>query len=175
MGITALQRIANRCLAHVQLARQRANRTLGLAGLAAAVNDQVAVEGQLDATGTANCGLKRGVATGVPAGIEVGEAVQRFAIAGRVVEQVGDTEIHATATREDFVADRTFPFIGVGPPAVLGKGDADLHRTTGLDRIERAEQLLAERHDAEEVIEDRTQLLFGAHGRETLAIGLAVG
>src|SRR5690606_792128 len=111
------------------------------------MNDQVAIERQLDARRQAQCLLKRRVATGIPAGVEVGETIQRAAVVSRVVHQMGDAEVHAATTPEHFVASRAFPCLGVVTGASFGEGDADLHRPAGAYRVELAEQLAAQRYD----------------------------
>ncbi len=88
---------------------------------------------------------------------------------------MGDAEIHAATAAEDLVANAAFVGIGVIARTRLGEGDADLHRPAGSHRVEHAEQLPAQGHQAEEVVEDLTQLLLGAHPGQPLLVGLAVG
>ncbi|MNR68472.1 hypothetical protein D3C85_1930420 [compost metagenome] len=58
---------------------------------------------------------------------------------------------------------------------LLGKIDADLHWPAGMHRVEAAEQGLAHGHHADEIIENRAQLLFAARGIQPVAVGFAVG
>ncbi len=87
---------------------------------------------------------------------------------------MGDTEVHAATAGKDFATDRTIDRVGVILGVFLGKGDADLHRAAGLDRVEVAEQRLTQRHHADEIIEDRAEIFLGARRIEALAISLAV-
>ncbi|MNZ81045.1 hypothetical protein D3C78_997010 [compost metagenome] len=139
------------------------------------MDDQVAVQRQRNARGKAYRLLERGVAAGVPAGVEVGEAVQRPRVVGRIPKQVGDAEVHAAAPGEDFLANGALDRIGVALRIGFGEGDAHLHRATGVHRVQAAEQFLAEGHHADEVVEDGAQLLLGAHREQALFVGFAGG
>ena len=119
--------------------------------------------------------LERGVAAGVPAGVEVGEAVYGLVVVGGVAQQVGDAEVHAATPAEHFLAQGAVVGIGIAACMLLGEGNADLHRPTGVHRVEGAEQLPAQGHHADKVIEDRTQLFLAAHSGQALGVGLAGG
>ncbi|MCY1527744.1 hypothetical protein D9M68_628200 [compost metagenome] len=139
------------------------------------MDHQVAVQRQGNARSQTHGVLEGGVAAGVPAGVEVGEAIQGRRVAGRIAQQVGDAEIHPATPGEDLLADGALHRIGVLLRIGLGEGDAHLHGAAGMHRVEGAEQLLAQGHHIDEVIEDRAQFLLGARSSEALAVGLARG
>src|SRR3546814_16909012 len=74
---------------------------------------QVAVEREFDAGRAADRRLERRVAARLPAGVEVGEAVQRLGVAGPVAQQVHHAEVHTAEAAEDFWADRAGPRIRI--------------------------------------------------------------
>ncbi|MNO99972.1 hypothetical protein D3C76_917570 [compost metagenome] len=166
---------ANGAVAQIYLLAQGTYRKLGSACRKGAVVDQVAVTGQLDARGQADGVLESRIAAGVPAGIEIGKAVQRFVVVGWIAEQMGDAEIHASAPAEHFLADRTLYRIGIVLGPAFGEVDADLHRPTGVHRVEPAKQCLPQGGHADEIIENRAQLFLRAHLGQALVIGLAGG
>ncbi|MNG07945.1 hypothetical protein D3C84_912720 [compost metagenome] len=88
---------------------------------------------------------------------------------------MSDAEIHAATAAEDFLADRPGMAVGIVAGIALGKGNADLHRPTGTHRVQVAQQCAAQGDSADKVIENRTELLFAAHGVEPFAVALAVG
>ncbi len=78
----------------------------------------------------------------------------------------------AAATGKDFVADGILDWIGVATGVGLGKGDAHLHRATGMHRVEVAKQRLAHRQHADHVFEDFTHLPLGSQLVDPLGIAL---
>ena len=124
---------------------------------------QVAVEHEGSARQPAHRGLERRVAARVLAGVEVGEAVQRLRVRRLVAQQVRDAEVHSTAPREHFAADRPLDRkrIRVRRRVRLGEGDADLHRPAGAHRVVLREQSRAERNAGDEVLVDLAQLALG--------------
>src|SRR5690606_25381051 len=107
-AIALFQCFADGGVAHAQAFTQRTGRQLRGAGLAAAMDDQVTVERQVDARGQTERLLEGRVAAGVPTGVEVGETIQRTAVVRRIVQQMGDAEIHAATAAEDLVANAAF-------------------------------------------------------------------
>ena len=57
----------------------------------------------------------------------------------------------------------------------LGEGDAHLHRPAGAHRVAAGEEALAQRHAADEVLEELAQLLLGPRRVDALAVAAAVG
>ncbi|MNY21731.1 hypothetical protein D3C86_1552960 [compost metagenome] len=88
---------------------------------------------------------------------------------------MGDAEIHAAAAGKDFTTNRAIHRVGIPLGLLLGKIDADLHRPTGVYRVETGEQGLAHGHHADEIIEDRTQFFLTARCIEAVAVGFAIG
>ncbi|MNM69537.1 hypothetical protein D3C81_811330 [compost metagenome] len=86
-----------------------------------------------------------------------------------------DAEIHAAAPGEHFMTDRALHRIRVALGLLLGKIDADLHRSAGMHRVEATEQGFAHRYHADEVVENATQLLFTARSIQAGAVAFAVG
>ena len=85
-------------------------------------------------------------------------------VADGVVEQMGDAEIEST-TAGEYVAPhpiRERVRIGRGPHVRLRERDAHLHRPTGPHGIQIGEELAAERHRANEVLEHFAQGPFGS-------------
>ncbi|MCY1527548.1 hypothetical protein D9M68_626170 [compost metagenome] len=154
---------------------QCAHRELRGASLARSVDDQVAIQRQGNARGQAHGALEGRIPAGVPAGVEVGEAIQGLRVAGRIAQQVGDAEIHAAASSEDFLANGTVHRVGVILRIGFRESDADLHRPAGMHRVEVAEEFPPQRHHVDEIVEDRAQFLLGTRGIEPLAVGLARG
>src|SRR5690606_10796992 len=76
-AIALFQCFADGGVAHAQAFAQRTGCPLRGARLAAAMDDQVTVERQVDARGQAERLLEGRVAAGVPTGVEVGETIQR--------------------------------------------------------------------------------------------------
>jgi hypothetical protein len=88
---------------------------------------------------------------------------------------VGNTEIQATATRKHFAANRAIHRVGIITRLLLGEVDADLHRPTGVHRVETIEQRPSHWHHADEVIENRTEFFFAARGIQSVAVTFAIG
>ncbi|MNN64199.1 hypothetical protein D3C81_1796290 [compost metagenome] len=86
-----------------------------------------------------------------------------------------NAKVHAATPGKDFASYRAFHRIRIAFGLLFGKVDADLHRPAGVHRVEACEQGLAHGHHANEVIENRTQLLFAARGIQPVAVGFAVG
>ena len=161
-------------VAHPQLARQATHRQLGAARLLAVVADKVAVERQFYPAGFHHRVLEGGVTAGVPAGVEVGKAVQWRTITGRIVQQMIGAKPQATAQTEDLLAHRAVHFPRVAGGVLLGKSNADLHRPPGVHRVKGTEQLLPHRHHPDKVIKNGAQLLFRLHIVQTVAIAFTV-
>jgi len=87
-----------------------------------------------------------------------------------------DAEVHAAASAEHLVVNAARDRIGVALRARMPFGirDAHLHRAAGANRIQAAEQTFAERHPADEVRKDVTQLRLGLHRLQPLPIALAI-
>ena len=117
------------------------------------------------------------VAAGILPRVEVREAIKWPCVGGRVIEEMGDSEIHATAAGGHLVANRSRKRIGVrlGRGEGLGELNADLHRADCAHRIAIGKQRFAERHPADEILIDLAQLQFRFHGVQPFAIALAVG
>ncbi|MNE54073.1 hypothetical protein D3C80_1488320 [compost metagenome] len=165
----------NRGIAHVQALTEAAHGQLRGARHDRIVANQITIQRQRNSRSTAHRVLKRGIATGVPTGVEIGEAIQRLLIADRVTEQMGDAEIHAATPGEHFMADRAIHRVGITLGLLLGEINADLHWPTGVHRVKAAEQGFAHGHHADEVIENRAQLLFTARRIEAIVVGFAAG
>ncbi|MNC16369.1 hypothetical protein D3C75_642230 [compost metagenome] len=86
-----------------------------------------------------------------------------------------NAEIHAAASGEHFMTNRALHRVRIALGLLLGKINADLHRPAGMHRVEAAEQGLAHRHHADEVIENSAQFLFTARGIQAAAVAFAVG
>ncbi|MNE00101.1 hypothetical protein D3C80_924980 [compost metagenome] len=172
--IALLQRPTNRRVAHVQPLAEGAYRQLGGARLIGTVVNQVAVQRQRNARRAADCALEGRVAAGVPTGIEVGKAVNRLAVVGRIAQQVSDTEIHAATAAKDFAANGAVNRVWIAFGMGFGEGNTHLHRPGGMHRIEAAKQFLPHRHRINHVIKDIAQIFLGAHLIEPLAVALAV-
>jgi hypothetical protein len=148
----------------------------GLAGVAA-VDDEVAVELERNAAGEAYRVLEGGVAARPVAGVEVGEAVEHLVVSRRIVEQVGDAEVEAAARVN--TSSRTEPAIGRDTASSLTWRSAKSMLTcigpAGAHRVVAGEQALAERHLADELLEQVAQLLLGLRRLDPLAPGARVG
>ena len=86
---------------------------------------------------------------------------------------MGNAEVHAAAPGKDFLADRVGNRVGVVPRPLLGEGNADLHRTAGVHRVQTAKQGFAHRHHANEIIKNGAELAFGAGGIQALVVSFA--
>ncbi|MNJ53566.1 hypothetical protein D3C77_489600 [compost metagenome] len=92
-----------------------------------------------------------------------------------VTQQVGDAEVHPATAAEHFLANRSFMAVGVVAGIAFGKVDADLHRSTGTHRVQVTQQSAPHRQAANQVIENRAELFFTAHGIKPFTVGFAVG
>ncbi|MNV48681.1 hypothetical protein D3C71_1406000 [compost metagenome] len=152
-----------------------AHRQFRGAGHDRTVANEVAIQRQRDARSPTHSILERGIAAGVPTGVEIGEAIQRLRVIHRIAEQMGDAEVHPATTGKDFTADRTVHRVGIILGLLLGKLDADLHRPAGVHRVEACEQRLAHGHHADEIIENRAQFLLAARRIQAIAVGFSIG
>ncbi|MNH07735.1 hypothetical protein D3C79_671320 [compost metagenome] len=165
---------ANLRVAQPQLHPQLARRQFGAAGHDRTRGDQVAVQRQRHPRGLAQRRLERGIAAGVPTGVEIGKAVELTRVMGGVTQQVRYAEIQATPSREHFLANGAVMGVGIILGMLLGEIDADLHRPAGVHRVEPTEQALAQRHAGDDLVEQRAQLLLAAHLAQALLVGLPV-
>src|SRR5205807_8703752 len=114
---------ANVLLAHVDPMRQHACREFRAPGLAGRLPVIVAYEIAIEIErypGHLGYGvLECRVAAGILPRVEGGEAIKWPRVGGRVIEQMGDSEIHATAAGGHLVANRSRKRIGVR----LGRGE----------------------------------------------------
>ena len=88
---------------------QHPNGELGAAGLdggfSVLVAQKVAVELERNAGRLRDAALERRIPARVLARVEVGEAIQQAIVGGRVIEQMGDSEVDTAAARERLAAD----------------------------------------------------------------------
>ena len=178
-GVTLLQHGADAVVVLADLLAEGAGGALGLArgghgGVG--VVQQVAVGGELLAGGHGQGALEGGVAAGVVAGVVVREAILHLGVVDGVVQQVGDAEVQAAATGEDFLPDAAGVAVGVGLAlgVVFGIADGDLHGAAGAHGVVLAEQALAEGHGVDEVLEGAAEVFFGAGTVDALGVALAV-
>ena len=88
-----------------------------------------------------------------------------------------DAEVHAAAARENLVAHRPdfAPRVVMPAREVLREADADLHRAAGVHGVGLRQQATAHRDAVDEGFVDFAQLALGAHLRQALRVGFAVG
>src|SRR5438105_13419611 len=121
--------------------RQHARRELRAPGLAGRmpviVAYEIAIEIERYPRHLGYGALECRVAAGILPRVEVGEAIEWPRVGGRVIEQMGDSEIDATAAGGQLVADRSRKRIRVrlGRGEGLGELNADLHRADRAHRI----------------------------------------
>ena len=163
----------DRLLTHVDPAGDGINREFRLARQVGVIADQIAIQSQCGTAQTADSGLKSGVATGIPAGVEVGKAVEGIGVLRLIAEDMFGTKPDTAAAGKDFVADGLLDRIGVTAGIGLGKGDAHLHRAAGVHRVHVAKQGLAHRQHADHVFENFAHLPLGAKRIDALGIALA--
>ncbi len=84
------------------------------------------------------------------------------------------TKPQSATQGEDLLTHRPVDFPRITVRMLLSKGNADLHRATGMHRIERAKQLLPHRHHINEIIKNGAQLFLGFHRIQPIAIAFAV-
>ena len=143
----------NLSVAQRQLVRQLPDRFFSTARLVAAVENHVAIQRQFHARGFTDRILESRITARVPTGVKVGVAIDRRRIARRVVQQMVSAEPQTAAQGKDLLADGAVHLPRVVILMLFGKGDADLHRTAGMNRVKRAKQLLPHRHHTDKVVE----------------------
>lgn len=173
--IALAQLAVNGRIAHVQPAAQRAHRQLRLPWVGGAVVDQVAVQGQACLDQAVQRCLEGRVAAGVMAGVVVCEAVERLGVVHRVAQQMRGAEIHPALAGENGLADGAGAGVRVTAGVLLGEGHRHLHRAAGVNGVEAAKELLAQRRHGDEVVEHLAQFALGAHLSDALGVGGAGG
>src|SRR5688572_231325 len=155
---------------------QFAYREFGLARVTAVFAQQIAIDRETRlAQGTQRV-LKSRVAAGVVSRVEIREAVQHRVVADGIVEQMSDAEVESTTAGEYFAPPiRERVRISRGLHMRLRERNTHLHRPTGPHGIEIGEEPPAERHRADEVLEDIAQGSFGPGLPQSLGVTAPVG